>query len=87
MKREGRGPRAEAPSEGPPKPQSYYHLEARLLPGLTEPLKADLVVMGPVVRIYRDNESKVCRRGDGVVVTGSWCRGRGDGVEVTGSWW
>ena len=72
MKREGRGPRAEAPSEGPPKPQSYYHLEARLLPGLTEPLKADLVVMGPVVRIYRDNESKVCRRGDGVVVTGSW---------------
>ncbi|XP_056462371.1 uncharacterized protein cfap92 [Gadus chalcogrammus] len=66
VKREGRGPRAEAPSEGPAKPQSYYHLEARLLPGLTEPLKADLVVMGPVVRIYRDNESKTLR---------TWCEG------------
>ncbi|CAL8336401.1 unnamed protein product [Lota lota] len=66
VRREGRGTRAEAPTEGLPRAQSYYHLECHLLPEHTEPFKVDLAVFGPVVKMYKDNESKTLR---------PWCEG------------
>lgn len=42
-----------------PKAQAYYHIEYKLLPDDSEPIKVDLVMFGLVAKVYMDNETKV----------------------------
>ncbi|KAJ3602585.1 hypothetical protein NHX12_030337 [Muraenolepis orangiensis] len=65
VKRDHQGKSAEAPPEVP-RDQSYYHLEYNLLPEPRKPVKVDLAVFGPIVKIYKENESKMLR---------PWCEG------------
>ena len=55
-----------------PKPQYYYHLEYKLFPTDTEPVKADVVTYGVAAKIYSESDSKVLttwRDGDKTWVT------------------
>uniref|UniRef100_A0A8C5QS43 DUF4550 domain-containing protein n=1 Tax=Leptobrachium leishanense TaxID=445787 RepID=A0A8C5QS43_9ANUR len=44
-----------------PRPQGYYHFEYHLLPGHTEPTKADVVLFGVVAKLYIDHESQILK--------------------------
>lgn len=44
-----------------PKPQYYYHLEYKLFPTDTEPMKADVVTYGVAAKIYSESDSKVLK--------------------------
>lgn len=46
------------------KAQRCYHIEYKLLSSDIEPVKVDLVLFGPVAKMYRDDEFKV---------TITWC--------------
>ena len=55
-----------------PKPHYYYHLEYKLFPSDTEPIKADVVTYGVAAKIYSESDSKVLktwRDGDKTWVT------------------
>lgn len=55
-----------------PKPHYYYHLEYKLFPTDTEPIKADVVTYGVAAKIYSESDSKVLktwRDGDKMWVT------------------
>lgn len=41
------------------KAQSCYHIEYKLLPGDSETIKVDLLVFGPVAKMYTEDEFKV----------------------------
>lgn len=41
------------------KAQSCYHIEYKLLPGDTATAKVELIVFGPVAKLYKDDEFKV----------------------------
>nr|XP_040059619.1 uncharacterized protein cfap92 [Gasterosteus aculeatus aculeatus]XP_040059620.1 uncharacterized protein cfap92 [Gasterosteus aculeatus aculeatus]XP_040059621.1 uncharacterized protein cfap92 [Gasterosteus aculeatus aculeatus] len=41
------------------KAQSWYHIEYKLLPGDTETVKVDLLVFGPLAKLYKEDEFKV----------------------------
>ncbi|AWP03485.1 DUF4550 domain containing protein [Scophthalmus maximus] len=43
------------------KAQSCYHVEYKLLPGDTETVKVDLLVFGPVAKMYTDDEFKIVK--------------------------
>ncbi|XP_037639450.1 uncharacterized protein cfap92 [Sebastes umbrosus] len=43
------------------KAQSCYHVEYKLLPDDTETVKVDLVVFGPVAKMYKEGEFKIVR--------------------------
>lgn len=44
-----------------PKPQNYYHLEYKLFPNETEPVKVDVVTYGIAAKIYSEGDSKVLK--------------------------
>ena len=44
-----------------PKPHYYYHLEYKLFPTDTEPMKADVVTYGVAAKIYSESDSKVLK--------------------------
>ena len=44
-----------------PKPHYYYHLEYKLFPTDTEPIKADVVTYGVAAKIYSESDSKVLK--------------------------
>lgn len=55
-----------------PKPHYYYHLEYKLFPTDTEPIKADVVTYDVAAKIYSESDSKVLktwRDGDKMWVT------------------
>lgn len=43
----------------PHKAQSCFHIEYKLFPDDTETAKVDLVVFGPVAKMFREDEFKV----------------------------
>uniref|UniRef100_A0A3B4U580 Si:dkey-57n24.6 n=1 Tax=Seriola dumerili TaxID=41447 RepID=A0A3B4U580_SERDU len=43
------------------KAQSCYHIEYKLFPGDTETIKVDLIVFGPVAKMYKEDEFKILR--------------------------
>ncbi|KAM8915714.1 uncharacterized protein FLJ43738 isoform 2-T5 [Spinachia spinachia] len=43
------------------KAQSWYHVEYKLLPGDTETVKVDLLVFGPLAKLYKEDEFKVVK--------------------------
>ncbi|XP_037346559.2 uncharacterized protein FLJ43738 isoform X2 [Pungitius pungitius] len=58
-----RGEDIEAPgkTEKTNKAQSWYHIEYKLLPCDTETVKVDLLVFGPLAKLYNEDEFKVVR--------------------------
>ena len=44
-----------------PKPRYYYHLEYKLFPTDTEPMKADVVTYGVAAKIYSESDSKLLK--------------------------
>lgn len=45
-----------------PKMHRFYHMEYFLLPDDIEPRKLDLVLFGPVAKLFLDTESKVKKK-------------------------
>ncbi|KAL6111414.1 cfap92 [Pungitius sinensis] len=54
-------PEAPGKTENTNKAQSWYHIEYKLLPCDTETVKVDLMVFGPLAKLYIEDESKVVR--------------------------
>ncbi|XP_031757222.1 uncharacterized protein KIAA1257 homolog [Xenopus tropicalis] len=58
--RKGKGKSAKNVIEAP-KAQGYYHFEYFLLPGDTEPMRADVVSFGAVAKLYLEHESRILK--------------------------
>ena len=55
------GPKGRRKLYEAPKPQFYYHLEYKLLPDDSEPIKADIVTYGVAAKIFSDGDSRVLK--------------------------